>query len=260
MSTERSWLAFVGATLRPEPATVARLAEAGLHSTWLADADAALAASRAARFDAVLIAAAAAPPAALLSLRAGFGCPLLVLGQHDEEVEAVLALECGADAYLHPPLAPRRLLATVLALLRLQRRGAGPPQPAACFAGWVLCRASGRLAGHGHALELTPTQARLLARLMDAAGRAVARTELRAELPHGARIDSRAVDVYLSRLRLRLAQEGVARLRIQPVRGCGYALVEAQAEAEGPARAGHEALAGAAPSRLPPMPVAGLAA
>jgi DNA-binding response OmpR family regulator len=171
-------------------------------------------------------------------------------------VEEILALECGADAYLRPPLAPRRLLATVLALLRLQRRGAVPLRPAAALAGWVLCRSSGRLVGHGHTLELTTTQARLLARLMDAAGRAVSRAELRAELPHGTRIDARAVDVYLSRLRLRLAQEGVTRLRIQPVRGCGYALVAAaEAVPEGaPARAASIS----APAALPSVPPAGV--
>jgi DNA-binding response OmpR family regulator len=219
-----AWIGLVGPRLKLDPALLARLHDAGLHTSWLAGPEAALAAARQAAFDALLLDAELATPTVLLQLRAVLDCGVLVVGAHDEEVEELLALECGADGYLPPPLSARRLLVHLQAHLRLRRRLGTAARRPARFAGWRLCRDTGRLSGHGLSVELSMAQARLMAVLMEADGQPVARRALREALPRGAALDERSVDVYLSRLRHRLAEERVTALELRPVRGCGYVL------------------------------------
>lgn len=221
---------IVGPALRPDTAFSQVLARDGMRHLWLGSLEQATQAPRLAVFDAAVVDAGLCDRAGLSGLarlRVALSCPLLLVAPQADEVDEIVALELGADAYLVQPLTPRRLRAHLRALLRRgTAAGAGLSAGAtrSCFEGWILERASGVLHGHDRRIELTEVQARLMQVLMDAAGMAVPRTALVAALPRGVALAARSVDVYISRLRLRLEHEGVQQLRVQMVRGCGYAL------------------------------------
>jgi DNA-binding response OmpR family regulator len=73
-------------------------------------------------------------------------------------------------------------------------------------------------------VALTPTEFRLLARLMSRPGEAVRRRELaRAGWPHGAIVRENTLDAYVARLRRKLKQLAHAP-EIATVHGVGYRL------------------------------------
>ena len=143
------------------------------------------------------------------TLRQALACPVLVVAPTEDEVDEIIALELGADAYLAGPLAPRRLRAHLMALLR-QRPVAEPDRAHLRLGEWTVDCAAQRLAhDDGRQVVLTAVQAGLLQAL--AAG------------PDKA-LHARSVDVYVARLRRRLREGRVDGLAIDGVRGLGYTL------------------------------------
>jgi DNA-binding response OmpR family regulator len=232
-ATADTLVLFVGAGCRPARAEFSTLGRDGVRCVWSADLDQALRMARLACFDALVIdagALAAREGWALARARTTFGCPLLVVAERSgdvDEVDEIVALELGADAFLARPLAPRRLRAHLAALWR-PRSSAAPPEPPttppAKIGGWWLDRVGNRLVGDDRSVAVTELQAALLQCLLAAAGRAVPRAQLRAALPLGREVGARSVDVYMHRLRKRLAEAGVRELVVVCVRGRGYLL------------------------------------
>lgn len=179
----------------------------------------------------------------LPQVRQQLDCPIIVVTQHADEIDEIdeiVALELGADAFLVRPLAPRRLRAHLAALLRpstlnpVVGSDAGwsidraTPAPATrkqpSLAGWALDTRNGRLTGSGCNVELTVLQSALMLCLMDAAGEVVSSSHLTAALPGGQGLAANSVYVYVARLRRKLLAEGVHELRIEAHRGRGFAL------------------------------------
>ena len=176
----------------------------------------------------------------LPQVRQQLDCPIIVVTQHADEIDEIVALELGADAFLVRPLAPRRLRAHLAALLRpstlnpVAGSDAGwsidgaTPAPATrkqpSLAGWALDTRNGRLTGSGCNVELTVLQSALMFCLMDAAGEVVSSSHLTAALPGGQGLAANSVYVYVARLRRKLLAEGVHELRIEALRGRGFAL------------------------------------
>ncbi|MFO1272583.1 MAG: response regulator transcription factor [Rubrivivax sp.] len=215
---------FVGAELRPSQALAEVLAREGMRCLWLAGPEQALRASRLARFDAAVLDGALVDGRALAELRAVLRAPLLVLGPQADEIDEIVALESGADAFLAQPVAPRRLRAHLAALMRRPVPAAAPEGATARRAGWTLDPLRQVLADGTREVALTEVQTLLLQCLFDAEGRLVARAQLMAALPRGERLQVRSVDVYIHRLRQRLRDEGVQGLAIEAVRGRGFVL------------------------------------
>ena len=234
---------FVGT---PPPAALCELlAHDGMRSLWLAGPAQALRAGALARFDALVIDAAllgSRAAAWLAELHAQLRCPVVVVAEHADEIDEIVALELGADAFLARPLAPRRLRAHLAALMRLRAPAseASPPpaaMPEAANEHWQLDRVANRLRIDGHVIALTEVQAALLQCLAEARGRIVPRARLAAALPHGTNLSARAVDVYIHRLRTRLRDEAMAQgLQIEAVRGRGYVLSGIEAPPHNAAR------------------------
>lgn len=232
-----SLVLFIGEALRPDDTMNDSLARAGMRSLWLHGHEQALLASRLTSFDALVLddsSPGRRTAQAMARLRSRLPCPLIVVGgRADEpnEVDEIVALELGADAYLRRPLAPRRLRAQLAALIRLRTRAplaqlAGTTMPAPQVAGWSLDRLGKSLARAGRVeLRLTEQQASLLQSLMEDAGRIVSRVRLAGALPKGAQLEARSVDVYINRLRRRLCEGGALELRIDTVRGRGFCLL-----------------------------------
>jgi two-component system response regulator MprA len=152
------------------------------------------------------------------ALRArGIQTPVLFLTARDAVVDRVAGFDAGGDDYLAKPFAFVELVARLQALLR--RSGAD----GALEADGLRLDPVTHAAGNGsREVALTPTEFRLLARLMARPGEAVRRRDLvRAGWPHGAIVRENTLDAYVARLRRKLRQLDHAP-EIVTVHGVGY--------------------------------------
>lgn len=146
--------------------------------------------------------------------------PIIMLTARTEEEHKIRGLECGADDYVTKPFSPRELVARINALLRRTRPA--NEDEAIEFDGLSVDPAGHRVTANGKALELGPTEYRLLHFFMTHPERVYTRAQL---LDHvwgdNVYIEERTIDVHIRRLRKALAAEGFDRF-IQTVRGTGY--------------------------------------
>jgi two-component system phosphate regulon response regulator PhoB len=150
--------------------------------------------------------------------------PIIMLTARGEEADRVRGLATGADDYIVKPFSVPELLARVTALLRR----ADPGKVAARLAAGDLDldRESHRVRRAGEAVQLGPTEYRLLEFLMLRPGRVFSRGQLLDGVwGANAEIDERTVDVHVRRLRKALSRPG-QRDPIRTVRGAGYAFDE----------------------------------
>lgn len=147
---------------------------------------------------------------------------VIMVSARSEEVDRIRGLETGADDYITKPYSINELLARVRANLRRVR----PTQ-----SGQVLEVMDLRLDPEAHRvyrggqeLHLGPTEFRLLAALMEKAGRVWSREALLDRVwGRDIYVDSRTVDVHIGRLRKALCARG-GDDPIRTVRGAGYAM------------------------------------
>ena len=156
----------------------------------------------------------------LKAVRAQSAVPVIILSARDEEVDELLGLGLGADDYLVKPASARKLMARVKAVLR--RAQSADKQGDMLRVGALEVDTYGLVARvAGQALELTPTEFKLLYHLARTPGRAVSRTELYgAAMPESDAFE-RAVDIHITNLRRKLRDAGADNL-IETVRGLGY--------------------------------------
>ena len=158
----------------------------------------------------------------LRRLRArGSSTPVLLLTARDPVEDRVRGLETGADDYLVKPFATPELVARIRALAR---RFAPPPSQSGL--GLLTLDSATRRARVGERqLELSVREWGVLEYLLQNAGRVVSKQQIiDAIAPWGDDLTLNAVEVYVSRLRLKLEGAGVA---IRTIRGFGYLLEEA---------------------------------
>jgi two-component system, OmpR family, response regulator len=148
----------------------------------------------------------------------GATLPVLLLTARDAVEDRVHGLELGADDYLVKPFATAELVARIRALAR---RNA--PAPQALVAGHLSLDLSARRARVGErTLELSVREWAVLEYLLQHHGRVVSKQQIiDAIQPYGDDLTFNAVEVYVSRLRLKLQDAGIA---IRTIRGFGYLL------------------------------------
>jgi two-component system phosphate regulon response regulator PhoB len=146
--------------------------------------------------------------------------PILMLTARGEEADRVRGLATGADDYVVKPFSTPELLARVKALLRraVPQRVSDTLQRGDI----VLDRAAHRVTRRAREVRLGPTEFKLLAFLMENAGRVLSRQQLLDGVwGRDAYIDGRTVDVHVGRLRKALIR-GADTDPIRTVRGAGY--------------------------------------
>jgi DNA-binding response OmpR family regulator len=155
-----------------------------------------------------------------LVLRArGIGAPILFLTARDALVDRLAGFDAGGDDYLTKPFAFSELVARLQALLR--RAGA---EGAVEAAGLRLDPVTHAVSCGGEVAPLTPTEFRLLARLLARPGEAVRRRELvHAAWPQGAIVRENTLDAYVARLRRKL-RPLPGSPTIATVHGVGYSI------------------------------------
>ena len=152
----------------------------------------------------------------------GGAMPVLLLTARDAVEDRVRGLETGADDYLVKPFATAELIARIRALARRH----APPSSVLALGRLSLDSATRRARIGDRAVELSVREWGVLEYLLQHAGRVVSKQQiLDAILPWGDDVTLNAVEVYVSRLRLKLEGADVA---IRTIRGFGY-LLEAAA-------------------------------
>ncbi|MGB2874709.1 MAG: response regulator transcription factor [Gaiellaceae bacterium] len=137
------------------------------------------------------------------ALRAqGVEAPVLFLTARDGLVERLSGFRAGGDDYLTKPFAFAELVARLQALVRRSR-----PEELPERGGLRLDPARHAVSVGGRTQSLTPTEFRLLGRLLADGGDVVRRRDLvRAGWPEGAIVHDNTLDAYISRLRRKLRE------------------------------------------------------
>ncbi len=148
----------------------------------------------------------------------GSSLPVLLLTARDDVQDRVRGLETGADDYLVKPFAAPELVARLKALVRRSN-----PRPAELqLGGLQLDPFARRATVDGQTIELSAREWAVLEYLMQHASRVVSKQQIiDAILPWGEEVTLNAVEVYVSRIRSKIAQAGIA---IKTIRGFGYML------------------------------------
>ena len=151
-----------------------------------------------------------------LALRAhGVDVPVLMLTALGGMHHKVSGFEAGADDYLTKPFDIPELLVRIRALLRRTTVAVAVDEV-------ELDPTSHEVRRGETSAALTPTEFRLLGRLISMPGEVVRRHALiAAGWPHGAYVSENTLDSYLRRLRVKLDRLGIAD-RVATVRGVGY--------------------------------------
>jgi two-component system, OmpR family, phosphate regulon response regulator PhoB len=146
--------------------------------------------------------------------------PIIMLTARGDERDKILGLESGADDYITKPFSPRELMARIRAVLR--RHIPTMPDETVTAGGLELSSSSHRVTAKGKAIELGPTEFRLLHFFMTHAERVYSRTQLLDQV-WGTQVfvEERTVDVHIRRLRAALEHVEMENL-IHTVRGSGY--------------------------------------
>lgn len=151
--------------------------------------------------------------------------PIIMLTARSEEMDKITGLESGADDYITKPFSVRELLARVRTVLR---RSGG------VLSGAKVLRAGAlemdlerhRVRAGDAALNLSPTEFRLLSFLMERRGKVFTRDQILDGVWKGESfVEPRTVDVHIRRLRSEMDKAGAGKY-IKTIRGIGYSFSE----------------------------------
>jgi DNA-binding response OmpR family regulator len=160
------------------------------------------------------------------TIRSESDIPIVMLTARGDLPDRVLGLEFGADDYIPKPFEPRELVARVETLMRRSRET--PSRRLSAKGGLVLETETRRVTLRGTEVELTSMEFELLRILMDSRGRVLSRDMVLRKLRGiDANIFDRSVDMLISRLRKKLADDSRTPRYIKTIRGSGYQFVGA---------------------------------
>lgn len=148
--------------------------------------------------------------------------PVIIITAREEETDAVLGLDLGADDYITKPFRMRELTARIRAVLR--RSSETSEKFEFLHAGRIsLDKRSHAVSVQGTAVSLTPIEFDLLAILMQSPGRVFTRAELVDQLADSgfSGLDG-TLNVHIRNLRLKIEKDPGTPEYIETVFGVGY--------------------------------------
>lgn len=153
--------------------------------------------------------------------------PVLVISANEQEGRKVRLLDAGADDYLVKPFSIPELLARMRVALR--HRGVEAEAPTLHYAsgGIAIDLKTRRVERNGVALHLTPTEFKLLARLVRSAGRVVTHRQLLGDVWGAEYLDhTHYLRLYMAQLRAKLELNPAEPRLLFTEAGVGYRLLE----------------------------------
>jgi DNA-binding response OmpR family regulator len=155
--------------------------------------------------------------------------PVIIITAREEESDAVLGLELGADDYVIKPFRMGELVARVRAVLRR----AEPPDPSLkpLHVGDILLdEAAHAVTVRSQPVSLTPTEFNLLALLLRSPGQVLTRQQLADRLAEDGYTGlERTLNVHIRNLRTKIEADPDQPQYIETVFGVGYRLVKPEA-------------------------------
>lgn len=150
--------------------------------------------------------------------------PVIILTARDEETDAVLGLELGADDYVIKPFRMRELTARVRAALR-RVEGGSVVDERLKVGELILDRQRHEVSVGGQPVSLTPLEFDLLAVLMSRPGLVFSRSQLVDELSGSgfAGLES-TLNVHIRNLRAKIEKDPSRPAYLETVFGVGYRL------------------------------------
>ena len=155
--------------------------------------------------------------------------PVIIITAKEEETDAVLGLELGADDYVIKPFRMRELAARVKAVLRRAESAAPGAKP--LHVGDIrLDEATHTVTVRGQPVNLTPTEFNLLSLFMRAPGQVLTRQQLADWLTEDGYTGlERTLNVHIRNLRAKIEPDPDHPQYIETVFGVGYRLVAPEA-------------------------------
>jgi two-component system, OmpR family, KDP operon response regulator KdpE len=159
-------------------------------------------------------------------LREWSAVPILVVSARGQERDKVEALDAGADDYLTKPFGTEELLARMRVALRHASRVKGEGGDSVFEAGELRVDLGARLVFlRGEEVRLTRTEYRLLAVLVQNAGRVVTHRQLLREVwGPGSASETHYLRVYMAQLRHKLEDDPAQPRYLLTETGVGYRL------------------------------------
>jgi len=172
---------------------------------------------------------------ALRKIRGSSNVPVLMLTGRGEEADRIVGLELGADDYLPKTFSTRELLARLRAVIRrsvLSAAISAPKATDAVVVGDITIDPEAREAtAGGQPLILTAIEFDLLLTLARSAGRVKSREQLLLEVAErNFDVFDRSIDVHISSIRRKLADDPTNPRYIVTIRSAGYMLKRQGAE------------------------------
>jgi DNA-binding response OmpR family regulator len=158
----------------------------------------------------------------------GLHQPILMLTVQQEELDKILGLEMGADDYMTKPYSLRELKSRVRALLRRAYGEFSTTDAERIYvADLIIDRSRNQVLRGQEALNLTPTEFKLLVFLARHPGQALSRSQIvEAVWGYDADVESeRTVNVHIRRLREKIELDPSRPALVLTVPGVGYRLV-----------------------------------
>lgn len=153
--------------------------------------------------------------------------PVVVVSARQDEAGKIALLDAGADDYLVKPFSVPELLARVRVALRHRGVNVAAAQTRYAVGGLEVDLEGHRVSLQGEALHLTPTEFRLLARLVRTAGRVVTHRQLLTDV-WGAEFTEHThyLRIYMGTLRGKIEAEPAAPRFLLTEPGVGYRLAD----------------------------------
>ena len=163
--------------------------------------------------------------ALLAELRRTHGTPVIVISARNADEHKIGLLDAGADDYLVKPFNIGELLARMRVAMRHRGAAMAPAVTRYEHAGLLIDIAHRRVTLQGLVVHLTPTEFKLLARLVRSAGQVVTHRHLLADVwgpEHTA--STHYLRLYMGQLRAKLEENPADPKRLLTETGVGYRL------------------------------------
>ena len=165
--------------------------------------------------------------ALLASLRRERGTPVIVISARQGELAKVRLLDSGADDYLVKPFSLAELLARMRVALRHRGTRLAPALTRYEHEGLTVDLQAHCVRLGGTELHLTPTEFKLLARLVRSAGQVVTHRQLLADVWGPEYTEhTHYLRLYMAQLRAKLEADPADPKRLLTEPGVGYRLIE----------------------------------
>lgn len=151
--------------------------------------------------------------------------PVIMLTAKNEEIDAVIGLEMGADDYIGKPFRTRELISRVKSVLRRAqlREESFDHQTEVPTTGLFVNPETHQIFNNGQELFLTLKEFELLEKLIKSPGRVFTRDELLESIWGYDYVgETRTVDVHIRQLRKKVERDDRNPEKILTVRGIGY--------------------------------------